>query len=756
MAAGPQIAGRLEDSQGKPVAGARVQVFALGVNVPTVTTSNPSGAFSVEVPLSGEYLLSATSLNLATAEAVRLAKPATDVVLRLVPTATRTTISVTADAVPTTVEDSGKAFDILDLESLSRRNEVFLIESLRNTPGMQVQQIGGPGAQARIVTRGLRTADTAILIDGFRFRDTTGTQGDAGGLLTDLMVVNPDRFEACRGSESSLYGTSAIGGTVNIVTDSGGGPTHGQVEFEGGGLGFLRGLAKASGTAGALQWSAAVNHLNVLNGVDGRDPYRNTGTQGSLRYAISPKTSLTGRVFSTEAFQIYNGAPSARSGVTFPAGTIPGTLDFFTPQQNDPDARRATRTIMAMAGLDHQFTSKLNLRLQYNRLYSNRYDANGPAGTGFQARFRDFNRFKGELDTAAARLSYNWAKRQVLLIGYEFERERFYNFGDDNNPVATARNQRTVSINQFSNAFYIQQQFRFFSGLMINLSGRVQDFQLQQPNFYGAPAFYAAGNLSSPPRALTGDASLAYLFARTGTKLRAHIGSAYRAPSLYERFGTALFSTRYSVYGDPNLQPDRAISIDAGIDQYLFASKAKVSATYFYTRLQQVIGFGPVPREPYGRSSGYFNTGGALARGVELSTSLQPIRKWSLQSSYTYTGTLERRPIFLTGELQSQRVFPHTFGLTSTWFFTDRFDVTVDYFAASSYLVPFFVSTGSRAFRFAGPRKADIASRYRIPVTDKQSLELFTRLENINNRTYYEAGYLTPGFWGTAGIRWRF
>ncbi|MEO5953624.1 MAG: TonB-dependent receptor, partial [Chloroflexia bacterium] len=227
-------------------------------------------------------------------------------------------------------------------------------------------------------------------------------------------------------------------------------------------------------------------------------------------------------------------------------------------------------------------------------------------------------------------------------------------------------------------------------------------------------------------------------------------------PSLYERFGTALFSGRYSVYGDPNLSPDRAISIDFGFDQYFASNKAKISATYFYTRLQQVVGFGPVAREPFGRTSGYFNTGGALSRGVELSASLQPTRKLSIQTAYAHAATLERRSIFLTGELQSQRVFPNTYSLTTTYFFTKSFDATFDYFAASSYLVPFFVSTGSRAFRFPGPRKADIATRYRIPVADRHSIELFARLENINNQTYYEAGYLTPRFWGTAGLRWKF
>jgi iron complex outermembrane receptor protein len=755
-----EIIGRVQDSQNAAIAQARVTIYSQGFTHPTRTLTDSAGSFRILVPDAPAHWVTAETSALASPEPLRIEANAQPITLTLRPTAQRAAIQVTADATPTAFDETGKALDVLDFESLQRRNEIFLLESLRLTAGTQVQQIGGPGSTARIVTRGLRTADTSILIDGFRFRDTTSTQGEAAGLLPDLMVVNPDRFEVCRGSESTLYGTHAVGGVINIVTNPGGGPTHGELSFEGGGLGLLRGLAKASGGQGRFQWTGAVAHTNVLNGIDGTDAYRNTGAQAFGRFALTSKSSLSARLFSTDAFSQYNSGPGARAGIALPAGTIPGTLAFYNPQQNDPDARRATRTWMTLVGLDHQFTSKLTARLQYNRLHTNRFDINGPGGTGFQAAFRDFNQFQGALDTIAARLNYNWSRQQNLIVGYEFEREHFYNFGDDNNPNAARRNTRQVGINQYSSSVYAQQQFRLWSRLIVNLSGRVQTFQLRQPNFFGAPAFYGNGDLSSPPRAVTGDASIAYLFPTSNTKLRAHVGNAYRAPSLYERFGTALFSGRYSIYGDPNLRPDRAISLDFGIDQYLFNSKAKIAATYFYTGLQEVIGFGPVPREPFGRTSGYFNTGGGLARGVELSASLQPTRKWSLQSSYTYTSTLERRPIFLTGELASQRVFPHTFAVTSTYFITPNWDVTADYFQASSYLVPFFVSTGgqfgSRAFRFGGPRKADIASRYRIPLTDRQSLELYTRLENITNRTYYEAGYLTPGFWGTAGLRWRF
>jgi vitamin B12 transporter len=758
------FSGRVQDSTGAPIEGATVVLYVSQQNYTILRArSDASGRFTLQAAEAGEYLLSAEGANLSMPEALRLQGSKLDLVLTLVPTAQRSTVQVTADAISASIDDSGKAVDVLDAESLSRRNEIFFLESLRLTPGLQVQQIGGPGATARIVTRGLRTADTSLLIDGFRFRDITSTQGEGAGLLPDLMLVNSDRFEVCRGSESTLYGTHAVGGVINMVTDPGGaqnGRMHGQLDFEGGGLGLLRGLGKLSGGEGKWQWTGALAHLNVLDGVDGNDRYRNTGTQGFVRYAMGRKTSLSGRMFSTEAFSQYNSGPGAKSGLAGLPGTLPGTFAYYTPQINDPDARRATRTIMGLAGLDHQFTPGLGLRVQYNRLYSNRTDENGPAGSGFQARFRDYSQFQGEVDTIAARMNWTWARRQVLLFGYEAEREKFYNFGDDFNPNAALRAQRKIGIRQWSNAFYAQQQFRIGSRLTVNLSGRVQSFQLQAPDFFSGTAIYGSGELASPPRAFTGDASLSYLLPGTNTKLRAHVGNAYRAPSLYERFGTTVFSGRTSVYGDPRLRPDRALSIDFGLDQYFWQSRIKASATYFYTRLQEVVGFGPVAREPYGRTSGYFNTGGALARGLETSIAMQATRKLSLQSSYTYTSTLERRPIFITGELASQRVFPHTYALTATYFFTRNFDASFDYFQASSYLVPFFSqlgnSFGSRAFRFEGPRKADIAARYRVPLRDQLGLEFFARLENLANRTYFEAGYQTPGFWGTGGIRLRF
>src|SRR6185295_15135312 len=99
---------------------------------------------------------------------------------------------------------------------IDARDEITVADGLRETPGLRLQQLGGPGSFTSIRLRGLRNQDTSILIDGFRFRDPSATQGDAQGFIQDILPTDIDHVEILRGSGSSLYGTNAIGGVINV------------------------------------------------------------------------------------------------------------------------------------------------------------------------------------------------------------------------------------------------------------------------------------------------------------------------------------------------------------------------------------------------------------------------------------------------------------------------------------------------------------------------------------------------------------
>jgi len=182
-------------------------------------------------------------------------------------------VVITAQATAQPVDEVSKAVSVVDRREIEERDESAVTEALRTVPGLRIQQLGGPGRLVSIKARGLRNQDTAVLIDGIRFRDAT--TGDATSFLSDFLVTNLDRIEVLRGSGSSLYGTNAIGGVVNIVTDEGGSPTHGNILLEGGGLGLFRGRAQVAGGTSRFIYSAGATHLNVARGIDRDDAARN-------------------------------------------------------------------------------------------------------------------------------------------------------------------------------------------------------------------------------------------------------------------------------------------------------------------------------------------------------------------------------------------------------------------------------------------------------------------------------------------------
>ena len=168
--------------------------------------------------------------------------------------------------------------------SSSRATSYFIPEALRTVPGVKVQQLGGPGSFTSIKIRGLRSEDTAIVIDGARIRDPSAPQGDASSYLEMFMATDLERVEILRGAGSTLYGTNAGGGVINIVTSSGGGKPRGSVLAEGGGLGVFRANAQtAGGYRDRFQYSVGLSHLNVLDGVDGNDSVRKHERPGALR-----------------------------------------------------------------------------------------------------------------------------------------------------------------------------------------------------------------------------------------------------------------------------------------------------------------------------------------------------------------------------------------------------------------------------------------------------------------------------------------
>lgn len=756
------IQGLVKDPTGAPVHAADVRLTRVDNTLQLQTRSGIDGRYSFDHLPAGEYWLEARTATLEQAEPLRITAGAAGPAaadLVIVPARVATRIQVTGSLMAQSTIEAGKALDVLEAEDLDRRAEFSLTEALRVVPGLRVQQLGGPGTFTRILTRGLRATDTSVLVDGLRFRDAGAVQGDAAAFLGDLLMGGVERIEVLRGSGSSLYGTHATGGVVNLVTLGGGGPFHAEFTNEGGGLGLYRGLAKFSGSAldGRLLYGGGANHLNVSRGTEGLERVRNWGGQGSAQWRVRPATSLSLRFLgATSMVSIGTNPQPAAAAALPPTGIVPAVAGVtFIPNQYDPDSRRIADFASVAAVWSEQLASNAMLRVSYQGLGSHRDNRNGPAGAGYQTEFNNSTAYGGRIDTVNARADVTLARRHYLTFGYEFERENYDNPSRDENPDPAQRVNARTEATQRSHSAFAQDQIRWLdSRLQLSLSGRFQRFAMDAPLFTGGAPQYAGVKLSTPPDALTGDAALSYVFASTSTKLRAHAGNAYRAPSLYERFGAYFFFGAFGALGDPRLRPERSLGFDIGADQYLANNRLRASASVFYTRLQEVIGYGDTPNDPFGRWGGYLNTGGGLARGIELSGEARPSRKTMLQATYTYTNADERQSSLTGGGLSSIRVFPHQVTAVLTQQVTPRLNVTADWWWANQYIGgTFFLGSGIRPYLFEGPRKLDASAVYAVPVNDRLSLKLFVRAENLLNQRYFEEGFHTPRAWATAGVK---
>src|SRR4051794_37622529 len=234
------LRGVVLDAAGKPIPGSRVTVFGRNGQQPITTLADNDGKYTIDPLPAGQYLVQAEAPGMARRVASALAIGETDgatVDLKLDVAEVRTEVVVTATGLAQTTDEIAKSVDSLDAADLAKNAEFSVTESLRSLPGMRVQTLGGPGSFTRILTRGLRPQDTAITVDGLRFRDAATTQGDATPFLQDLLLLGTERIEVLRGTGSSVYGSNATGGVVNLVTVAGGGPVHGDILAEGGGLG---------------------------------------------------------------------------------------------------------------------------------------------------------------------------------------------------------------------------------------------------------------------------------------------------------------------------------------------------------------------------------------------------------------------------------------------------------------------------------------------------------------------------------------
>ena len=752
------ISGTVTDENDAKVAGAQVVLSSSsGIHINTATGED--GTFKFENLRSGSYFIEvrANGFSTFTSEEVEFVRGENkQVAAQLKVASIDASVVITATGTVQRADEVSKVVSTLDAQEIEAKHELSLTEALRGTPGVRVQQQGSPGALTSLRLRGQRNFDTALLLDGLRVRDAGDINGSALSLMSDLVPVALDRVEVLRGAGSSLYGTHAIGGVVNLIPASGSPGFHLNAGFDGGSLATYRERLQASGGGERFGFELGVNRVDVRNGIDGDDAYGNTGFAGRLQFNPTPSITIAANFFGNIANARVNDSPFPLAAAFATSERFPEAVEgvTFQPDFNNPDQGRRNRLLVGAARFSQVVSDTVSYSVAYQRVSSDRRNYNGPAVdprftsfVGFEFEFLNIN--NGDVDTVDSRVNFRFSKSNLLTTGFEFERESLFqsstpSFATLNN---TTDRQRTFAV-------FAQDQLSFLDDrLRLSLGVRGQWYRISSADRPGVLQGRETEN------SVTGDGAVAYFIRSSGTKLRAHVGNGFRAPSLFERFGEGNFGGAGVVrFGDPTLKAEQSISVDGGFDQRLANDRVLLGATYFYTRLQRVIGFTGFAVDPLGlgRFSGFENRPGGLSRGVETYFNTAPFKGMDLRASYTFTNS-DRS---LTGlGLQPEYVIPeHLFGLTLTQRYrTLLFSFDLNH--TGSHISQVFENNfpfRMAEMTFSGYTKGDVFVSYERRQTERVTLVLFGGVENVFNQRYFENGFLAPQAVGRGGVQVKF
>jgi outer membrane cobalamin receptor len=759
-----ELAGRVLDTTRAAVPGARLTLLERATTRQWVGSTEADGQFRFGDLRPGTYLLKAELLGFRTAvvEIVLDDTAPRHVEIVLEVGGLSDSIVVTATASPLLSSEVAHASTVIDARALERRTVPLMGDVLRGLPGLRVQQLGGPGSFTTVRFRGLREADTALLVDGHHIRDAGGFRGDITSFFQQLVLSNVDRIEIVPGASSHLYGSSASGGVINLVPRLGAGPPAAEAQFEAGALGLVRASLQSQGRLGErLQYSAGAHRVDVTKGLDDHGVFRNTTLGGLARFDLSRSIHVSGIAqFSDTPRADLNDSP-------FPIGPSGNELGFerglgpvagYVSDLDDPDARRESRLSTGIVSWSHRLTGYWNYSVSYQRTGTRRNFPDGPAlnpllaGLGVPEFQADLNLIEGRHHAVQMRHDVSIGSRHFVTFGAEYNREaRLQQFVSRVTSTSTG----PTTDRQGSRAIFVQDRLSLFDRtLNVTASVRGQFFTIENPE-----TVPELRNLETPD-AYTGGVAIAYLVRRSGTKIRAQAANGFRAPSLSERF--ALFNSSIGPLrvGNPLLRPERILTVDGGIDQHVFDDRLHLSATYFHNRLQEII----TSRRRLFQQA---NEKGGETRGVEIGMRAVPLHGIEVGAGYTYT----RADVIPTSDvLRSDNTIaragvlrPFESTPAHEWHVRGavehgRWSLHTEYAGTSGSQEVLFSPRLFRPvlFEFDGYRRLDAIATYRWPAGARASVDVYVRGQNILDEEYVEDGFRTPGASVWAGIRYRF
>jgi vitamin B12 transporter len=621
-------------------------------------------------------------------------------------------VVVTATKYPVKESLTGKVLTVITKEQLEKSGGKQLTEILNTQAGVVVNGSQNTlGTEQDIYLQGADAGKTLILIDGIPAYDPSGTS-----TALDLNLINTDeveRVEILKGSQSTIYGSDAVAGVINIITRKGeGGLLNASLNLSAGSFGTWKTSAGIDGKIGNTGYNLQYTHLQS----DGR----------SSAYDSSGKGNFDNDGFH-ENLVLFNINHKLTDALQ-----IRGNF-LWSHYNNDIDAFAYTddklytvknNNIQVGAGVDYRIgAALLHLNYNYNTVTRNYQDDSATLIT--QGGFYSKSSYSGKSHFAELYTNIDVSPHVALLAGMDYRNQRLDESGldifqDYMPPYEIIYDSSRISVDSakvVQVAGYASVLLKDLGGFNLELGGRYNNF-----NRYGNVFTYSIN-----PSYVMNDR----------VKFFANLSSGFSAPTLYQ-----LYSQLYrNPFGD--LKPERTVSVETGIQYSVRHANARV--LYFQRSTKDNIIFYTDPNYV----SYYINQDRQKDHGFEFEGSLKT-GQWSFSGNYTYTAGKVTTPV--NGKDSS---FNNLYRRPK-----NAVNLTAGFQANKAFFISLALrAVGKRIESVYGgpPSNFDTYAYYTLDgyVEYKlcRQLKAFADLKNLTNQLYFDSpGYNSLGFNFMAGI----
>ena len=408
---------------------------------------------------------------------------------------------------------------------IEKKGVPFVADLLRSQPDLQVVQNGGPGTTATLLMRGGSSSQVLVLVDGIKYNSPSTGEADLSSLLTS----DVERIEIIKGPQSTLYGSEAMAGVVNIITKKGAGKLKADLSAEGGSFSTVKTAGSVSGGTDRTNYRLSATWFDT-DGIpiakNGSVPNGYTNKSVSARVGANPTDSS-----SVELNLRYGTDRTHLDNYTFGVGPV-DTVNYIQTHENYLIA--ATGKIFPCEKYEQSLT------LSY---LSDDLKSTDPVTA--------YNNYRIQSRTELLDWQHTLDLHPVTVTGGFAYR---YEAADD---VGTF----DQSIDD--KAGYLNAKLALLDdALILNAGGRYDDHST-----FGAAFTYRIGAL--------------YYLKPLEMRFKANLASGFRAPSLNELY--------YPDYGNLNLKPEKSNGYDVGVEKDLLNKKLVLGATWFWQRYRNLI-----------------------------------------------------------------------------------------------------------------------------------------------------------------------